>query len=102
MKHPNDSFKYWSTFSQHLVNTVEKVYHTGTSKWTYFYIQFAHPNYICFDFDEKDELVVIEHRRKIYTEANLPAFVAVNWGQSTSNPLQDQYHPWDVHVTAIS
>ena len=42
----------WPTFSQHLVNTVEKVYHT--SKWTYFYIQFAHPNYICFDFDEKD------------------------------------------------
>ena len=100
MKHPNDSFTYWSTFSQHLVNTVEKVYHT--SKWTYFYIQFADPNYICFDFDEKDELVVIEHRRKIYTEVNLPAFVAVNWGQSTSNPLQDQYHPWDVHVTAIS
>ena len=41
---------------QHLVNIVEKVYHT--SKWTYFSIQFVHPNYIFFDFDEKHELVV--------------------------------------------
>ena len=56
MKHPNDSFTYWSTFSQHLVNTVEKQY--NTSKWTCFYIQFVHPNYIFFTSDEKHELVV--------------------------------------------
>ena len=41
---------------QHLVNTVEKVY--NTSKWTCFYIQFVHPNYIFFTSDEKHELVV--------------------------------------------
>ena len=56
MRHPNDSFQYWSTFSQYLFNTVEKVY--NTSKWTCFYIQFVHPNYIFFTSDEKHELVV--------------------------------------------
>ena len=37
-----------------------------------------------------------------HTHANFRAFDSVNWGESTSNSFQDQYYPWDVHVTAIS
>ena len=34
--------------------------------------------------------------------ANIRAFDSVNWGESMSNSFQDQYYPWDVHVTATS
>ena len=47
---------YWSTFSQHLVNAVEKVYYT--SKCTYFSIEIVHPSYILFGFDEIHEFIV--------------------------------------------
>ena len=92
--------------SQHRVNIVEKVYHT--SKWTYFSIEFFHPNYIFFVFDEKHEDFdfregIHEFFRDswIFSRFSLKAFISI---RMTLGTIQNDYfdyvrHVWDIFGT---